>query len=50
MLTTLPEGEFAGCSFLREQNVGDPVVEDKFNPVLLERRKPGAFIGIDGVY
>jgi len=62
-LTAFPEGEFVlKLKFLREQNEGDWVVEDKFDPVRAERKKgqsvikisrdtkPGVLTGIDSVF
>jgi len=62
-LTAFPEGEFVlKLKFLREQNEGDWVVEDKFDPVHAERKKgqsvikisrdtkPGVLTGIDSVF
>jgi len=63
LLTALPEGEFIlKLKFLREQNEGDWVVEDKFDPVRAESKKgqgiieisrdtkPGVLTGIDSVF
>lgn len=63
LLTALPEGEFImKIKFLRERNDGDWVIEDKFDPVRVERKKgqgvievsretrPGALTGIDSVF
>ena len=44
-LTALPDGEFIlKLKFLREQNEGDWVVEDKFDPVVLRERKDSTLL------
>ncbi|MEW8580687.1 MAG: hypothetical protein AB2570_03165, partial [Candidatus Thiodiazotropha endolucinida] len=63
ILTRLPEGDFLlKLKFLREQQEGDWVVEDKFDQVRTKRKKgqaivevsrdtkPGVLTGIDKVY
>ena len=63
LLTIIPEGEFTlKLKFLRDQNDGDWVVEDKFNLLRTERKKgqvvvvvswkttEGLLTGIDRVY
>ncbi|MEW8687818.1 MAG: hypothetical protein AB2556_18560, partial [Candidatus Thiodiazotropha sp.] len=63
LLDSLPEGGFVlKLKFLREQQEGEWVVEDKFDPVRLGRRQglaileisrdtwPGVLTGIDGVF
>ena len=63
LLQKLPEGEYMlKIKFLREHNEGDWVIEDKFDPVKMERRRgqavvtisnssrPGALTGIDTLF
>ncbi|MEW8689086.1 MAG: hypothetical protein AB2556_24970, partial [Candidatus Thiodiazotropha sp.] len=63
LLDNLPEGRFLlKLTFLREQQEGEWVVEDKFDPVRAERRRgqaiieisrdtrPGVLTGIDRVF
>ncbi|MEW8688888.1 MAG: hypothetical protein AB2556_23975, partial [Candidatus Thiodiazotropha sp.] len=63
LLDSLPEGEFLlKLKFLREQQEGEWAVEDKFDPVRVERKKgqaiieisrdtkPGVLTGIDRVF
>jgi hypothetical protein len=48
LLAVLPEGEFLlRIKFLRERAEGDWIVEDKFDPVRAERRKPDKARGPD---
>ena len=63
LLDSLPEGQFLlKLKFIREQQEGERVVEDKFDPVWAERKKgqgiievsrdtkPGVLTGIDSVF